>query len=431
MRGMLSLIVGLSVIGAGIVGAFAQEAKPVTEKKEDGKKVPVAGLSSVYHHNSHSDVIISRTMQTYTLDDKGEWPSVVLKSLFIDQPDGLEKRADIGKEMAKKAQVRLSPTIADALTLGTGKLAVEGVLLIAEHGKYPRNAVGNIEYPKRRFFEETVKVYKESGKVAPIFIDKHLADNWKDAKWIYDTAKEMKIPLMAGSSLPVTWRKPAADVKRDAELKEILVLSYHTLDAYGFHAIEIAQALAERRKGGETGIASVQTLSGEAVWKYLETEKLDPELYNAAWDRLPRKLNGKRSLREAVKAPDLMIFEYKDGLKVYMLTMNGAVGEWSASWKYKDEKAPIESTWFYTQEARPFYHFSLLLQGIEKMMQTGKPTWPVERTLMSSGALDAALISKSKAGEKIATPELLIEYKSDWDWVEPVPAPADRPVNAQ
>ncbi len=429
MRGMICLIVGLSVIGVGIVGAFAQEAKPAVKPEE--KKIPVAGLSSVYHHNSHSDVIISRTMQTYTLDMKGGWPSLELKSLFIDQPDGLAKRPDIGKEMAKNAQVRLSPTIEDALTLGTKKLAVEGVLLIAEHGNYPRNAVGNIEYPKRRFFEETVKVFKESGKVVPVFIDKHLADNWKDSKFIYDTAKEMKIPLMAGSSLPVTWRKPAADVKRDAEVKEILVLSYHTLDAYGFHAVEIGQALAERRKGGETGIARVQTLSGEEVWKYLETEKLDPELFNAAWDRLPRKLNGKRSLREAVKSPDLMIFEYKDGLKVYMLTMNGAVGEWTASWRYKDAKAPIESTWFYTQEARPFFHFSLLLQGIEKMMRMGKATWPVERTLMSSGALDAGLISKSKGGVVVETPELLIEYKSDWNWEEPSPPPVDRPVNAQ
>lgn len=416
---------------AGAFGEDAKVVKKVEEKKAEVKRIPVAGLSSVYHHNSHSDVIISRAMETYTLDKKGEWPSVELKSLFIDQPDGLEKRADIGKKMAADAGVRLSPTIADALTLGTGKLAVDGVLLIAEHGKYPRNAVGNIEYPKRRFFEEVVKVFKESGRVTPVFIDKHLADNWKDIKWVYDTAKEMKIPLMAGSSLPVTWRKPAADVKRDAELKEILVLSYHTLDAYGFHAVEIAQALAERRKGGETGIASVQTLSGEAVWKYLETEKLDPELFNAAWDRLPRKLNGKRSLRDAVKGPDLFIFEYKDGLRAYILTMNGAVGEWTASWKYKDEQAPIESTWFYTQEARPFFHFALLLQGVEKMMQTGKPTWPVERTLMSSGALDAGLISKSKGGVKIDTPELLIEYKSDWDWVEPAPAPVDRAIEGQ
>ena len=54
---------------------------------------------------------------------------------------------------------------------------------------------------------------------------------------------------MAGSSLPVTWRYSPDDVQKEGRLTEILVLSYHTLDGYGFHAVEIAQALAKGRKG--------------------------------------------------------------------------------------------------------------------------------------------------------------------------------------
>ena len=89
-------------------------------------------------------------------------------------------------------------TVEETLTLGTGKLAVDGVLLIAEHGKYPKNATGNTIYPKRRLFNEVQKVFRKTGQSVPVFVDKHLADNWKDSKWLYDTAAELKVPLMAG-----------------------------------------------------------------------------------------------------------------------------------------------------------------------------------------------------------------------------------------
>ena len=32
--------------------------------------------------------------------------------------------------------------------------------------------------------------------------DKHLAVTWEDAKWIYDTGKELGLVHMAGSSVP-------------------------------------------------------------------------------------------------------------------------------------------------------------------------------------------------------------------------------------
>ena len=60
---------------------------------------------------------------------------------------------DTSRALVKKHGFRLSPSIEDALTLGTGKLAVDGVLLIAEHGRYPRSATGNVQYPKRRFWD--------------------------------------------------------------------------------------------------------------------------------------------------------------------------------------------------------------------------------------------------------------------------------------
>ena len=71
--------------------------------------------------------------------------------------------------------MRLSPTIADALTLGTGKLAVDAVLLIAEHGDYPLNAKLQKLYPRGRYFREVLDVLRGSGRAVPVFIDKHLS----------------------------------------------------------------------------------------------------------------------------------------------------------------------------------------------------------------------------------------------------------------
>jgi hypothetical protein len=391
---------------------------------EEGPK-KVAAIVTSYFHNSHADVIVSRLLQTDTLDGKGRGYDLELASLYTDQvPDN-----DISRRLAGEHGVPIYPTIREALTLGTGELAVDGVLLVAEHGDYPKSPTGNTQFPKRRFFEETVKVFRDSGRVVPVFIDKHIADNWRDMNWIHRTAREMDIPLMAGSSVPGTWRRPPVDVERGAELGQIVAMSYHTLDAYGFHALEAVQALAEQRQGGETGIRAVRCLSGDQVWRAIQEPEYEPELFRMAWDALPRHLNRGRPLEEAVASPTLFILEYADGLRAYVFTLNGAVAEWSAAWRYADGRR--QATYFWTQEARPFMHFTYLVNGVEHMMLSGDPAWPAERTLMSSGVLDALLRSKQQGGKRLETPWLEFSYRSDWRWSQPPPPPPGRPVHAQ
>ncbi len=388
----------------------------------------IAAIVTEYRHNSHADVIVGRLLQTYTLDDKGKQPNLKLVSLYTDQVP----KNDTSRKWAAKYGVPIYETVEEALTLGTGKLAVDGVLLVAEHGQYPKNATGNTIFPKRRLFNEVQKVFRKTGQVAPVFVDKHLADNWADAKWLHDTAKELKIPLMAGSSLPVLWRYPPVDVKRGAKLEEIVAVSYHTLDAYGFHALEMVQCLAERRAGGETGVKQVQTLSGEAVWEAMDKRLFNQTLLADALKRLKRSPithQPHKRLRELVKSPDLFIIEYRDGLKAYIITINGAASEWVVAWE--TAMGEKQSTTFWTQEARPYMHFTHLVKGTEKMFHTGKPTWPAERTLMTSALLDALLISKSKNGIVVPTDYLNFNYKTDWDWKQPPPPPPGRPWNQQ
>jgi hypothetical protein len=390
-------------------------------KTTEAKTPRIAAIVSAYYKNSHADVIVSRLLKGHALDGKGEFPKLKLVSLYTDQVP----KNDISRTLSKEYGVPIYKTVREALTRDGKILAVDGVLLVAEHGKYPKSATGQTIYPKRRLFEQIVKVFKATGRVVPVFVDKHLADNHKDARWIFDTAAQMKIPLMAGSSLPVLWRLPKADVKPGAKLKQLVATSYHTLDAYGFHTLEMVQALVERRAGGETGVRSVQTLTGDAVWKAGRDGVYDRKLLKACLSRLrEHPLPKDKTLEQLIRKPVLLVIDYNDGFRACVLALNYPVVEWAAAWRYEDNR--VESTLFWTQEDTPFMHFSYLLKGIEQMMHTGKPTWPAERTLLTSGTLDALLISKLK-GKRVETPYLNIPYKTQWNWKQPPMPPGKQP----
>lgn len=373
-------------------------------------KKPVAALIADWFKYSHPDVLLTRILKTYSLDGKGLESDLKLVSVYRDKPS--EK--DLSMMYATQYGFKVYPTIEEALTCGTDKLAVDGVIISTEWADYPVSPTNQIMYPHRRMFEEVVKVFEKSKKVVPVFIDKHIADNWEDIKWIYDTSKRMKIPLMAGSSVPVSWRDPPADVDTHARLKEIVGISYHTLDGYGFHGLEMVQCLAEQRKGGETGIKSVQCFVGQEVWE--QSGKIyDEGLLNMAVERLGRKIPEGKTFKDLVPQPVLFVMNYYDGLRVCLFTLNGLASKWTAAWKYADGKTA--STLFKLDEnSSTFMHFANQMQGIEKMILTGKPSWPVERTVLTSGALNALLISKVSSGKIIQTPYLKISYKPFWRW---------------
>lgn len=376
----------------------------------------VAAIIADWYANSHPEVIVGRIIKGYRLDGTGEFPNLTLASVYRDRPT--EK--DVTPALAERYHFIIAPSVEAALTLGTGALAVDGVILCTEHGVYPLAPNGQMQFAHRRLFAEIAAVFRRCGRVVPVFIDKHIADNREDTHWIVDTAKAMKIPLMAGSSVPMSWRHPATDVAKNARLRQIVGLSYGGLDAYSFHGLEMVQALAERRRGGETGVKSVRCLEGKSVWEAAGRD-YDPALLDAALARLEIDYRRGRTLQKAVPDPVLYVIDYRDGLRVNLFTLNGAVGEWSAAWRYRSGK--IDSTLCWVQDASPFSHFTNQLKGIEAMFVSGKPAWPVERTLLTSGILTAALDSKLQGGAVIDTPDLRIRYRAAWHWTQP-PDPA-------
>src|ERR1017187_3555016 len=262
--GATAAMAGLSTAPAsypGVNEALAQVAEAPSRPK-------VAAIASVYHYLSHAYHIVGRFLDGFVVHDGHglHKPPFEIASLFIEQ---VSPATDLGRAQAGRHQVRLSPTIADALTLGTGKLAVDAVLLIAEHGDYPYNEKLQKLYPRGKFFREVLEVIRSSGRPVPVFIDKHLSYSRAEASEMVAQAAALKIPLMAGSSLPVTWRLPALEIPLERSFKDVLVAARGDLEIYGFHALETLQCMVERRRrnGKPQGVAAVTCLEGNAVWE--------------------------------------------------------------------------------------------------------------------------------------------------------------------
>jgi hypothetical protein len=326
----------------------------------------------------------------------------------------------MSRDLAKKHGFKIVPTVADALTLGTGKLAVEGVLSIGEHGAYPDNEKGQKLYPRRRFFEEICKVFETGGKAVPVFTDKHLAATWDDAKWMYDRACKLYVPLLAGSSIPVTWRKPELVLPKGCEITAAVQIGYGPLEGYTFHALEGLQGMVERRKGGETGVKAVTCHAGESMWDAFDKSPATAPLLAAALKRVPAHATGDiRALSKKTKDAAVVEVEYRDGLRAWVVVPNGWIHEGDGggfvfAGKLKDQEKP-NACQFYLQQPDPFAHFAELTKAIDSMIQTGHAPYPVERTLLTTGVLDAMMTSRFKGGVRVETPHLDVKYEAtEW-----------------
>ncbi|MBT4140781.1 MAG: hypothetical protein HOE48_22910, partial [Candidatus Latescibacteria bacterium] len=270
----------------------------------------IAAIVTAYYPRSHADVVITKFLKGIPTDDGLLPPEIDIVSMYLDQ---VHER-DMGVEIAKEFGVPMYESIPQTLTLGGKELAVDGVLIIGEHGDYAWNEKEQHMYPRKFFFEQVCGVFATSGRSVPVFTDKHLSYNWHDAKWMYDRAQELNVPFMAGSSVPLAWRKPWVEYDLGVEIDDALSMSYGGLDSYGFHALEALQCMVERRKGGETGIVAVKCLEGQAVW---DSDEWSRNLFDAAAKNIESKEDG--DVKDLCENPALFVMEYADGLKTTTL----------------------------------------------------------------------------------------------------------------
>jgi hypothetical protein len=362
----------------------------------------VAAVVTEYRPRSHADVIVGKLLAGYLLDGVATTPRVRVVSMYVDQfPEN-----DMARRLSQKHGLPIHRSIGEALTLGGDGLAVDGLLLIGEHGDYPTNEKNQKLYPRRRFFVEAAEVMARSGRAVPTFSDKHLSWSWPETEASWREARAMAMPFMAGSSLPVTWRRPPLELPLDADLPEALVIGYGPLESYGFHALETLQCMVERRQGGETGVGAVRCLRGPAVWEARRIGVWSRELEEAALARAQTK--GAGGPEAHCPEPAAFQIEYRDGLRCTVLMLDGYLSEFAFAGRVGGELA---STQFYLESQEPFGHFAFLVNRFEDMVLTGREPYPVERTVVTSGALSFLMESAYRYGARIETPELGIEYR--------------------
>ena len=242
----------------------------------------------------------------------------------------------------------------------------------------------------------------------PVFNDKHLSYSWADAQWMYDQSRKLGFPMMAGSSVPVTWRRPDLRPKPGTPWAGALAVGYGHYEVYGFHTLEALQVMTEQRKGGETGVKAVQCLEGKEAWDAARAGRWDRTLLDAALARVPAGGRSKNPVEQDDADATVYLVEYRDGLHAAAYLSPRHVREFAFAGRVAQQADPLACWYELPRPQRD--HFSFLVQHIAHMMVTGQPAYPVERTLLTTGMLAFLIDSKFAGHKRLETPELNIAY---------------------
>jgi hypothetical protein len=424
----------------------------------------LAILGSVYHDQSQMQILADRFLVGYPY--QGEWrlPEVQVVSVYVDQlvrqveaapspyqlamtgaklapssaargiagglgkdravgaqpsPQKLDPMSDLSKARSQQFGFRLCSNIPEALRCGGDRIAVDAVLAIVEQDDYPSDSKGQVLLPTYDFFQQCVQVFEEEGQGLPYFNHKQLSFSFEQAQSMVKTGARLKFPLLAGSSLPVTWRLPDVDMPLGAEVQEAVMAV--GAEGMAFDALEALQCMLERRKGGETGVKAVQLLEGDDVWAAGKEGRWSKDLLSSALSRSDTPLgltvlDGRTQdlvasgvLPQLVKNPAAYCLEYRDGTRATLLMLDGAIMDFNFSARVAGHG--LVSTQFFLPPAPNDTSSACLAGKVEQMFQTRSAPYPVERTLLTTGVLEACLDSRHRLNQRLETPQLAVAYQ--------------------
>ncbi len=358
---------------------------------------------------SHADWIICKLMDGYWWQGAHTPSRVDIVSAYIHQFD----TSVLGQKVCKAKDIPIYKTVAEAVTLGEKELAVDGVVIVAEHGNYATDLKGHWLLPRWWIYQQVIGVFEQSKRSAPIFNDKHLSYSWDDAKWMFDKSRELNFPLTGGSSIPVYFRKPEVEIAIDTPIKNSIVIGDAADEGAIFHCIDVLQAFVERRKGGETGVKAVQSIRGPETWKWVEQNPWAGKLLNS----VTAKFDLKPGAFQSNARPNACIVEYNDGTKAAVIAGRG-VG-WTYACDIEGQKEPTIISMLGWPGPYAQYHASNAQpHWITEMMVTRKEPFNAERLLLSTGITNHYMESNwqsgrySAVGRRVETSVMNISYRS-------------------
>lgn len=362
----------------------------------DGKRKKIAAIVVRYGLRLHADNLVTRLLEGYWLNDEFHRPSCDVASVYVHHVDS----TDISRRLSAAYGFRVSPTIADALTLGTDGLAVDGVLIVSEDA-----FTYWTENPFFSFFSQVMDVFRRSGRAVPVLNDKALSHDWDEAQWMVRQSRRLGFPMIAGSTTPVTFRRPQIDFPRGTRFTEALVVatipkSY--VESLAFHGLELLQCVTERRPGGETGIRAVQCLEGPAVWAAARDGLWSRELFDAAAARSHSRSEGRPE--DLIADPLALLVEYVDGTRGAVIGAAGLVRDFNFACRVHGEPEVKSFAAYIPWENSN--NFGGLVHYFERMLASGRPDFPVERTMLNCGTLDFLMRSRREGHQRLLTPAL-------------------------
>jgi hypothetical protein len=251
----------------------------------------------------------------------------------------------------------------------------------------------------------------------PVFCDKHLSYRWDWAQEMFDKARAMKFPLMAGSSVPLAERRPPMELPADARIEEAVSIHGGGVEGYDFHALEVLQSQIEARAGGETGVKQVQFLEGEPMWTAAAAGAWSSELAATAMaaelgadHELVRYIASRGTSTISEKPPiHALLVQYRDGVRGVAMKVGNNGIRWNFACRLKGQNKPL-ATAYYVGPWQNRNLFKALSHAIQAHFRDKRAPYPVERTLLVSGVLDAAMDSRLAGGKAVDTPQLDVVY---------------------
>jgi hypothetical protein len=357
---------------------------------------------------SHADWIITKLIDGYWWQGAHMASRVDVASVYLHQ----RPTSVLGEKVCKAKGIPVFDTVAGALTLGGTALDVDGVVIVGEHGQYPVDLKGHWLLPRWWMYQQMVKVFEQSGRSVPVFNDKHLSYDWDEAKWMFDKSRELKFALTGGSSIPTYYRTPELELANDTPITASISLGGAPDEGGFFHCVDVLQSFVERRKGGETGVASVQYIRGPETWAWTERTPWAGRLLEAVRTRLSLKPGH----FQGINAPNVCVIEYRDGTRAAIYNAREVGWTWAGEIAGQPDPTVVSMLGF----PGPFdqYHASNgQPHWIVETMVTGKEPFDAQRLLLSTGIVNVALESHWEngkylaVGRRIDTPFLDMTYR--------------------